>query len=224
MTPEEICRNTFSKQLPKNPRYPDDRVVAHTMRFLYSSPSRYRQLKALDIGCGLGRHMSLLYNLGFDVFGIDYADNVVDCVMECFPYLPPSNIYMGDYRSVTFPVLFDLIVAWGVVFCCIKSELLLNLESIYRKLDLGGQLIVNFRTFDNWFYGLGKAVENDSFILDKQAEDYAGYLYSFYTDLEVEQIAQQIGFTITDKEKLELFEYKHNSERKHSWLIYRLSK
>lgn len=222
--PDNTSRKKFTNYLSKNPKYPDDRVVALLMRFLSHRKSKTGKLRGIDIGCGVGRHTKLLDDLGFEAWGLDYADNLSSIVLQYFPNLNPDRLIQADYRSINLSVKFSVAIAWGTVFCCKKSEIIVNLRKIFNLLEDEGELIVNFRTPENWFYGMGHCIEDDSFLLSEEAENYSGLLYSFLSDAEAERIIQSAGFSVLEKQKLELTECLSDNERKHSWLIYRLRK
>ena len=222
---EEITKNTSSQFLNNNPKYPDDRVVAHVIRFLRSSTTKVCNFKAIDIGCGAGRHIKLLNDLGFDAYGIDYAENVEDVVIQEFPSINKNNIFHGDYRNYNFSIKFDLIISWGVVFQCRKSEIYSNLSKLEDLLVENGQLILNFRSKNNWFYGLGEKIEEDTFLIDERGKEYLNYIYCFLEKNEIDEIVHKCKFKIVDCEKTQLIQEAHLPNPKtHEWWIYRLEK
>jgi len=219
---EEINKNTSSQYLIHNPKYPDDRVVAHVIRFLRSSTVQPSNLTAIDIGCGVGRHVKLLDDLNFDAYGIDYADNVATVVTQQFPSIKPDNIYHGDYRNYNFSKKFDLILMWGTVFRCKKSQVIFNLLRLKELLNQNGQLILNFRSKNNWFYGLGEKIEEDSYFIDERGKEYAGYIYSFFEKSEIDEMIQKCNLKVVECEKVNLIREAHLSNQEHEWWIYRI--
>lgn len=222
MNPETISKETSSRHLPNNPKYPDDRVVANVIRFVHSLKKSDLILRGLDVGCGVGRHMRLLQDLGFDAYGIEYASNVCDIVLSNFPTLKAANIYCGDYRFYDFEFSFDLIIAWGVIFQSKKSSVLANLLKLKQILNPKGQLIVNFRTRNNWFYGLGEEIEKDTYLIDSRGENYEGYIYSFFDKAEVEAIFSKAKLKPVSIEQLQWTDFSSSTRKMHEWLIYRL--
>lgn len=221
---DQVCQEKFTRYLDKNPRYPDDRVASHVIRFLSTASRDGKKLAGIDIGCGIGRHLNLLEELGVEAWGIDYADGVCDAVIQNFPNLARNRIIQGDYRSINLQLKFDIAIAWGVVFLCRKTEIVNNLQSIQGLLKHRGQLIVNFRTLDNYFYGMGLPIERDTFLISNEGGNYSDLLYSFCSDSEAEEMIMKSGFKVLCKERLDLVEYSEDKEKKHSWLIFRLEK
>jgi SAM-dependent methyltransferase len=78
----EILRikNTFVSRITKKYLKPEDGYI-------------------LEGGCGNGINVASLYNSGYKVIGIDYAENTVKTLNK---YIPELDIRLGDVRNLTF--------------------------------------------------------------------------------------------------------------------------
>ncbi|MCP4368800.1 MAG: methyltransferase domain-containing protein, partial [Deltaproteobacteria bacterium] len=65
------------------------RILLPTRRYLPTGS------RILEGGCGLGQNVWSLYKHGYDVYGVDYADETVKKVNSCMPEL---NVSHGDLR------------------------------------------------------------------------------------------------------------------------------
>lgn len=115
-------------------RYPSEHVV----RFLASQPPGL----AIDIGCGWGRHMQVMRELGFEAFGTDAslqaALNVPGAVHAPMTDLP----YPDD--------TFDVAVSWGVFYYGTPAEHDRAIAEMHRVLRPGGSALVCVRTDRDW--------------------------------------------------------------------------
>lgn len=72
-----------------------DPLVRHiTTRFLPD-----RTAKIIEGGCGIGQHVAGLSQLGYDVVGVDYAQQTIKKINDRFPHL---SVRFGDVRSLPF--------------------------------------------------------------------------------------------------------------------------
>lgn len=215
---DESTRNAWRKALQNHQMlYPDERVVSFFSRRFPNKTDNCAH-HAVDIGCGSGRHLKLMLDYGFQTWGIDYSSESVELVNSCFKDNPNfCGSILCDYREHTFPHLFHAVVAWGVLFLNPPSEMVKNLRSMKHYLDPKGRLIVNFRTRENFHYGLGREIEPGCFILDQRAGEYQGMCYTF-TDLrDVEQLVNAAGgLEIVHVEKTTFS--KNGLKDLHSWL------
>ena len=71
----------------------------------------------LDIGCGLGRHSIYMAENGFNVYGIDYSNYVIDIVKEkAFLKGLDIKLSVGDISSLPYESeSVDCIAAIGVL-------------------------------------------------------------------------------------------------------------
>ena len=197
--------------------YPDERVVSFLAR-RFSNKRENLQRRALDIGCGSGRHLKLLLDYGFNTWGIDYSAASVNRVKSTFGNNKMlKDVVIGDFRDHLFSPFFDAVVSWGVLFLNPPSEMVKNLSMMGKILSHQGRLLVNFRTKENFHYGLGQEVEPGCFILDERAGIYQGMCYTF-TDLnDVEEIVSNTQcLKVVHVEKTTLL--KNNLSELHSWL------
>lgn len=196
--------------------YPDEGVVRFlARRFPASAGNEARH--ALDIGFGSGRHMKLLMDYGFHTWGIDYTEEAVQIARAQFAGHPLlREVILGDFRQHQFPVRFDVVVAWGLLFLTPPSQIPGNLRGMARLLGEEGRIFLNFRTRENHLYGLGREIEPDCFLLDERAGPYQGICYTFMDRPEVEALAAQAGLEIASMEKTTLS--KNNLAELHSWL------
>lgn len=84
-------------------------ILAETKKFL----GRPKGQKILEGGCGRGQFVYALNELGYDVYGVDYAKNTVERINELFPELKVS---FGDVKSLDFSNdFFDGYWSLGVI-------------------------------------------------------------------------------------------------------------
>lgn len=111
--------------------------------------SQIQDLKALDIGCGAGRHALLMADIGMQVKGIDSSRASVDM----------ARVRAGDrgldnvaFENVSLQQLneedssFDVIVVWGVIHYLSAKDQTLILAKIYQLLKHGGVLLATLRS------------------------------------------------------------------------------
>ncbi len=76
--------------------------------------------KALDLGCGIGRHVIYSYEMGFDAYGIDLSETAIGFAVDWFKQRggsdPQSRIKQGDITNLPFSDdYFDVIISHGVL-------------------------------------------------------------------------------------------------------------
>ncbi|MFP4544856.1 MAG: class I SAM-dependent DNA methyltransferase [Candidatus Kapaibacterium sp.] len=211
---QDTNRELWSWEFSKNVLlYPDDRVAAMVLKHLGPNPGN-----ALDIGCGSGRHLRLMADCGYQAYGIDIVDTAVkysESLKKQYPNI--RHVYLKEILNYNPDIKFDLILAWGVLFLSRKHEIRARLNKINSFMNPGAALICNFRTYDNWFYGLGREIERGFFILDDRAGPYSEMYYHFFKPEEVNELLKEAGFDIRSTEYLQL--YKNNMKEKNSWYI-----
>jgi SAM-dependent methyltransferase len=97
----------------------------------------------LDIGCGYGRTLNELYNVGYkNSIGIDFSAKMVEKGIKLFPFL---NLKIMENNIIEYPEnTFDAIILFAVLTCIIKNEAQLKLINlIYKILKPNGIIYVN---------------------------------------------------------------------------------
>ncbi|MBI2617125.1 class I SAM-dependent methyltransferase [Candidatus Gottesmanbacteria bacterium] len=120
------------------PIYPDENIV----RFLVSSfpKSRRSRYRILDLGCGIGRHIILLRQMGFKAYGIDgsivavkYAENWLKRE-KC-----EADIRLGPITSLPYvDNFFDGIIEHATLVNNSWEDILKASKECYRVLKKGG--------------------------------------------------------------------------------------
>lgn len=134
------------KQLSK--LYPTEFVVRSFLGS-YSNLKPYpksfiKGKRALDLGCGDGRNIPFLNDLGYEVYGLEIDQGIIDF---CFQNLKfnncKANLKVGDNSNSNFPSnFFDCIVACHSFYYLKNDESFnLNLDEIYRIMKRGGRFV-----------------------------------------------------------------------------------
>jgi len=72
-----------------------------------------KEEKILEAGCGLGSWVYLLKKKGYDIEGVDFAQNTINFVKSKFPQMP---IKLGNVLNLDYPDnYFKGYISWGVV-------------------------------------------------------------------------------------------------------------
>jgi SAM-dependent methyltransferase len=199
--------------------YPSERVVAFLGKN-YPDAEKNNTCQALDIGSGSGRHIKVLLEFHFQTYGIDYTDESCDIISRQFlQALNFKGIFKADLDKEYFEEnFFDVIICWGVMFLRPTENMLKDLQNLYKILQKGGKLLVNFRTKDNWFYGKGETTDTKTFFLNKDAGPYTNMTYTFLDKEEAGLLLNEAGFKIINTEREEL--WKNNCSEHHSWWVF----
>lgn len=97
----------------------------------------------LELGCGTGKHASLLSNNGYDIFGIDLSNTMLERAKEL-----GINCEVGDVRTFRAGRKFDAVISlFHIVSYQTTDEDVLNFfETAAFHLDSNGIVI-----FDVWY-------------------------------------------------------------------------
>ena len=98
--------------------------------------------KVLDIGCGSGRDLSVLYKLGYDIFGVDPTSEFVELAQEIHLELK-NRIVQGALPDLTVPFdgEFDGVLCSAVLMHIEVEQLPAAAQAIKACLKVGGRLL-----------------------------------------------------------------------------------
>jgi SAM-dependent methyltransferase len=127
-------------------QYPDILVRHH--RILEMADTNGGRM--LDIGCGSGRLLFDLRQLGFQVFGVDYSSSMVAASRALFRGrgAKPAPLAVEDIERLAFrDGSFDMVVAAAVIEYLFTDENAIS--EIHRVLRPGGSMIIAVRNARN---------------------------------------------------------------------------
>ncbi|MEM9160516.1 MAG: class I SAM-dependent methyltransferase [Verrucomicrobiota bacterium] len=102
----------------------------------------------LDVGCGTGRIMVPLAREGFDVYGLDASQEMLDLCREKLGDKGEGRLFLTDMRQFDLGRKFGTVMVPGFSLQMLKGERELRacLESCRKHLESEGQLILSFYT------------------------------------------------------------------------------
>lgn len=193
--------------------YPSERVVAFMARN-YSCEKLEGDYKGLDIGFGSGRHLKVLLDYNFEAHGIDYSVQSVSVAKELFGNA--INVKQSNMNDIEYDREFNVVIMYGVAFLRTVKEMIADFKRVNRFMKPGGRLLVNFRTKDDFLYGKGEEIENNSFVLNTN-NTYKGLLYTFLDKDEAVNILKEAGLEVELVEREDY--WKNNLQEQHSWWV-----
>jgi len=127
--------------------------------------------RALDLGCGVGRHARVLADAGLEVHAADASASGLE-----YARAQDAGSTIRWARSV-FTVLpfasaaFDFALAWNVIYHGDRIIVAGALAELARVLRPGGLLQITMLSKRNALFGLGTAVAADTFVADTDDEE-----------------------------------------------------
>ena len=160
--------------------YPDENLVRILSKSL-SEIENKQNLSAVDIGCGSGRHLSLLSDFGIDkIIGLDYSMPSLQLSKKH----PHSLLINCDSEKLPFgDMKIDLALCWGSLHYSDKISFGMKMSEIFRILKKDGFLLGTLRSNRDTYMRIGKEVSDNVWVTD--LDDIKGSVVSFYDEKEL---------------------------------------
>jgi SAM-dependent methyltransferase len=155
--------------------------------------------KIIDIGCGTGRDAGPLVKLGFDYFGVDISENIIQVAQKQNPKLQFDIASIYDLSHITDK--FDGFIIQAVLVHLPKNRLKQAFNSVHSVLKPNATGWITVKA------GVGEGIITDKRIGDKDNQRY----WSFFDFEEFKGVLANNGFELLDS-------YKHYLIPE--WLIY----
>lgn len=122
--------------------------------------------RALDLGCGAGRHVVMLTKEGYDVYASDFSE---PAVRYCREWLLReglvATVTRTDMTKLLYPDdFFELAVAHNVIYHTTFDGMKQLVQTIRRKLRPGGHFYVTLKSTEGWLHGVGVEIEKNTFL------------------------------------------------------------
>jgi ubiquinone/menaquinone biosynthesis C-methylase UbiE len=140
--------------------------------YLYSFLSKIKRRDhkiILDLGCGAGRNIAMMHDLGFMVYGCDQNKKMVLSARSKLPRRASKNIVIGNMVSLPYPdKFFDIVVSNGVFHNANGlEEFSLAIREAGRVLKKNGYLVLNTFTSSTLRDGFKKIPQKKFLYLTK---------------------------------------------------------
>jgi SAM-dependent methyltransferase len=135
---------------------PDEGVVALVPRLKHENV-----LRVLDLGCGIGRHVILLAEKGFETYAIDPSRAGIDaCTGRLEALGLQAQVTRGEMGRLPYDdAFFDFVLSWNVIYHGTRKDMIAALREINRVLRRGGLLYLTLISTKSTWYGKGKKIE-----------------------------------------------------------------
>jgi SAM-dependent methyltransferase len=155
--------------------------------------------RILDLGCGDGRHLHYFSNLGYEMFGLDYAPSALYLAGL---WLDSDNLsaelVCADMAGIPWREgLFDAVISFLVINHNPVERIRRTIEEIHRVLRSGGWLFVAVSTckpIGPMRYHSGIEIEPDTIVPTEGREK--GVPHHFFTTTELIEMFSR--FTMVD--------------------------
>lgn len=151
---EQIYRDIALQDIPWN-----NQAAPETLVGAVTSLAAPRST-VIELGCGAGNSVLALSRLGFDVTGVDIAENAIAIAQAAARKARLACRFvaadvLGDLGALTGP--FDLAYDWELLHHIFPEDREQYVGNVWRLLDAGGwYLSVCFAEDDPQFGGVGK--------------------------------------------------------------------
>jgi 2-polyprenyl-3-methyl-5-hydroxy-6-metoxy-1,4-benzoquinol methylase len=141
-------------------------------------------LRLLDIGCSSGALLHVASNLGFNVTGVEPAEQAASTAKEA-----GFEVYNGLLNEACYPDnTFDIITLYEVIEHL--TDPLSLVREVYRILKPGGLFLIGTGNADSWTVSIIGS-EWDYFSID----EHGGHI-SFFTPTSIQRLAAETCFQV----------------------------
>lgn len=167
--------------------YENGKLDAFRVPFLRYLP---KNSPVLEGGCGRGQYVVALQKLGYDVYGVDYAEETIRGIKSANPAI---NVSTGDVRDLGYEdEFFGAYISLGVIeHYWDRAEEILN-ES-YRVLRKNGLLLISVPHFNSC---LRRRVRKDKTSTWQNDVEPSGFYQFYFVPEEIVSLCERCGFSV----------------------------
>lgn len=142
--------------------------------------------RLLEAGCGVGQVVLALRARGFDCYGLDFAENIINILNKRFPDVP---FHRGDIRSLPYEdASFDGYISIGVIEHFIDGQDLM-LHEAARVTKPGGYIFISVPALNGY-----RKLRAKLRLYDKQDMITQPFFESCLSIEELETLLRNAGF------------------------------
>jgi SAM-dependent methyltransferase len=181
------------------PWYPDEQVVRFLARYVTRrtgfAPQAVRHAtsatpRGLDLGCGKGRHVVLMCELGIVAHGLDVSDVAIGFASSWLKSRGQSaDLRTGSMSDLPYAdASFDLVLSHGVFDHALEAVRLKATAEVARVLKPGALFFVSVISEQDSAFGHGRKVEDRTWLVEEGFE--SGIPQAFF---DAERIRREFG-------------------------------
>lgn len=156
--------------------YPDEQIIRFLARYIAKKTgiesNQVRYLKnqipvGLDLGCGTGRNLLPMCELGINSFGFDLSPVAINFTNEWLKSKKfKANLSHGDISALPYPNdFFDFVICHGVMDHMTKKTRDEGLIEISRILKPEGLFFFSLISKKDSAFGYGRPLESDTWLI-----------------------------------------------------------
>jgi SAM-dependent methyltransferase len=188
----------------KGNKVPDEYVV----RFFFKEGLDKKTGRVLELGCGNGVNLSLFYQYGWDVVGVDLSEEEISAaqinlskIRTHYDLQNDFRVYcedMGSLAGKEVGVDYDVIILPNSI-CYLPFD---GIEALFDRLKtlLGknAMIFIRTRTPQDYRYGRGDRRDDKSFVLNIEETGEKGALCTFLYESDIVKLLEA-NFTVLQK-------------------------
>lgn len=135
--------------------------------------------RALDLGCGVGRHAMLLAEAGFEVEAFDGSETGLDQLRESAAARGLAiGLRHGNADALPYAdASFDYVLSWNVIYHGTLGDVGGRIAEIWRVLKPGGLYQGTMLPTRNVNHGVGRLIAPGTFVIDGAEERNHPHFY-----------------------------------------------
>ncbi|NQU62223.1 MAG: class I SAM-dependent methyltransferase [Rhodospirillales bacterium] len=169
-------------------------------------------VKALDLGCGVGRHAVYLASQGFETYALDGSETGIEHARQQTEKAGLEiDFRVGMMTDLPFDdAMFDYVLAFNVIYHGDPKTVGKAISEIRRILKAGGTYQGTMLSKRNDHFGKGEEIEKDTFIYDHDGTGDEAHPHFYCNARELVELFD--GFELQ-----KLLDVDHSHRRPEHW-------
>ena len=165
----------------------------------FENKSKNNNLKALDFGCGIGRHVIFLSDLQIESYGVDISKSAINKAMDWCDYLGKRDlkenfIFVDGHSKLPFnDNFFDFVISHGVfdsMYFDIAKKNLINISRVLKSSGLMYLDLISGNDHEHYREYCGEEIVKN--------EHERGTIQSYYNFSKIERLISDTDYKINE--------------------------